>query len=121
MPAHILFGSLANILSPPENRLREEYFNFRNGEADEMIASWGHNETREDVFGTEAEWIEPNVKPGTITCFDILYYASDKGEEVREAYQTKPPLPRGEFGSGGRGTNARADFSLLRFRFRGDL
>lgn len=59
-----------------------------------MVTSWDKNLTKEDVFDKKKGWIEPNVKPGSVTCFDLLYYASDKGEEVRESYRATPPAPR---------------------------
>lgn len=61
--------------------------------------------TKEDVFDKKKGWIEPSTKPGEVTCFDVLYYGSDKGEEVRDVYRAKPPLRRGErflFGKAGR-------------------
>ncbi|KAL7409845.1 hypothetical protein BDY24DRAFT_436766 [Mrakia frigida] len=95
-PHHLLLPSLANFITPPDNRLRTEYLKFTNDEAQRMITSWDKNKTKEDVFDKKKGWIEPNVKKGSITCFDLLYYASDKGEEVREVYRCTPPVPRNQ-------------------------
>jgi len=97
----LLLPNTANFLSPPENRLQSDYLDFRRSdEADRNIASWGKNMTREDVFGEKSGWVKPNTRKGGLTCFDLLYYASDKGEEVRQVYKATPPVPRGEWTCG---------------------
>lgn len=87
-PRHLLLPSTANFLSPPDNRLRRDYLSFESGEAEQIVKSWEKNQSLVDVFGKPG-WVEPSSKPGEVTCFDNLYFASDKGDEVREAFEGK--------------------------------
>ncbi|KAL7416726.1 hypothetical protein BDY24DRAFT_412220 [Mrakia frigida] len=108
-PRHLLLPSTANFLSPPDNRLRRDYLSFESGEAEQIVKSWEKNQSLVDVFGKPG-WVEPSSKPGEVTCFDNLYFASDKGDEVREAFEGKDS---GAWSSVGRHAHWNSDLKRL--------
>ena len=87
-PAHQLLTSTAMFLSPPNNRLQTEYLSLATPEAERLVTSWGKNQTVADVWGEKkAGWVRPGAGKGEVTCLDMLYFASDRGEEVRESFE----------------------------------
>ena len=88
---------MATFLSPPGNRLQNDYLSLATPEAESLVASWGKNQTVADVWGDKKDgWVRPGSGPGEVTCFDMLYFASDRGEEIRESYQGRGDIPKGE-------------------------
>lgn len=60
-----------------------------------MVASWPGSKSVASVTNDKQGWVEPSgTKPGSVTCFDLLYFASDKGEEVREALAGTKGAPK---------------------------
>lgn len=91
LPRHQLLTNTATFLSPPNNRLQTDYLSLNTLEAETLVASWGKNQTVADVWGeNKPGWVRPGAGKGEVTCIDMLYFASDRGEEIRESYKGNP-------------------------------
>lgn len=98
-PSHVLFSQVASLLSPPDNALRRDFLSGWSGDADRLTDRWGRgNESWTTAWGPSvAGWREPEgLNEGELVCMDALYFATERGEEVRNLYEGRPG--RGQYG-----------------------
>jgi len=100
-PSEYLLPSVAGLLSLTDNRARRDFLSGRSHEGNLLMDRWKTpNVDWRTVWGNRiAGWREPDTGTNkTIACVDGLYFASERGEEVREMYLGREPDVLAPFG-----------------------